>query len=705
MNKQDIKKEITHLSTQINRHNIAYYNKDAPIISDAEYDQLFHRLKTLEEANPEFILSTSPTQKIGSKPLEAFKKHEHKTPMLSLGNAFSREDVEDFTDRVLRFLKQHQALEYYLEPKIDGVSISLTYENGKLVAASTRGDGSVGENVTENIKTIKSIPIQIQNAPEFIEIRGEIFVEKEDFAKLNKQQKQNNLQVFANARNFAAGSLKQLDSSVTALRPLKYFMYSAVSSDNLISETQEGVIKQLKNFGFVVNDLGRLAQNIDMIIEFYEHVLESRDRLPYEIDGIVYKVNNIKLWDQLGFIGRSPRFAIAHKFPAIVAETRLNDITMQVSRFGTLTPVAELEPINIAGVTVSRASLHNLQEIIRKDIRIGDYVKLQRAGDVIPQIISVNLQKRSEELVEFKIPDTCPSCRSQVHFNPDEVNIRCYNSKCPMQCYGTIEHMVSKSALNIDGLGKQQVQFLIDKGMVNDAASLFSLEERNKVALAKLENMEGWGKKSTEKLFENINKAKNISLSRFIYSLGIRNTGDVFSKIMAKEFKTAKIFFQKMIELSEIYKNRRELIDDSSIRNNSKNSDPILDDVYSQLISIDGIGEKLLFDIGSFFELEENRKEVEELIEILDIEDYRENTQQQPLAGKSVVFTGSLEKISRAAAKMQAEKLGANVKSSVTSKIDLVIAGASAGSKLKKAQELEIKIIDEDEWISITQAQ
>ena len=697
--KSNIKKEIEELIIEINKHNIAYYNKDAPLITDAEYDQLFHRLKNLEEAYPKYAFSDSPTQKIGSKPLDFFTKHEHKTPMLSLGNAFSQQDVQDFMDRVLRFLKHDEPLEYYLEPKIDGVSISLTYENGKLVSASTRGDGREGENVTDNIKTIKSIPTQIQNAPEFIEIRGEIFIEKGDFAKLNEQQKQNNLQVFANARNFASGSLKQLDSRVTAARPLKYFMYSAVSSDTPIAATQEEVIKKLKEFGFVVNDLGKLAQNIDGIIEFYEHVLEIRDDLSYEIDGMVYKINDIKLWDQLGFVGRSPRFAIAHKFPAIVAETRLNDITMQVSRLGTLTPVAELEPINIAGVTVSRASLHNLQDIIRKDIRIGDYVRLQRAGDVIPQIISVNLQKRAAGVEEFKIPNTCPSCDSQVHFNPDEVNIRCYNVKCPMQRYGAIEHMVSKAALNIDGLGKQQVQFLIDKGMISDAVSLFSLEDRNKAALNKLENMEGWGKRSVEKLFESINKSKSISLSRFIYSLGVRNTGDVFSKIMAREFKTAENFLEKMIELSEICKKRRE-----AAAAPVKSGDDAVDNVYSQLESIDGIGEKLLLDIGSFFELEENRQEVKDLIAILNIEDYKQNNEQQPLAGKSVVFTGSLEKISRAAAKMQAENLGANVKSSVTSKIDLLIAGEAAGSKLKKAQELGIKIIDEEEWIGIVQS-
>lgn len=701
-NKNDIKKEIEQLSADINKHNIAYYNNDAPVISDAEYDQLFHRLKNLEEQNPEFALADSPTGKIGSKPLEGFTKHSHITPMLSLGNAFSGQDVQDFLDRVLRFLKQDQELEYYLEPKIDGVSISLTYENGNLIAASTRGDGRVGENVTENIKTIKSIPTRIKGAPEFIEIRGEIFIEKGDFAKLNEQQKQNNLQVFANARNFAAGSLKQLDSNVTAARPLKYFMYSAVSSDIPIAETQKEIIDKLKDFGFIVNDLGSLVKNIDEIMEFYEHVSGVRDDLPYEIDGMVYKVNDIKLWEKLGFVGRTPRFAIAHKFPAIVAETRLNDITMQVSRLGTLTPVAELEPVNIAGVTVSRASLHNLQEIIRKDIRIGDYVNLQRAGDVIPQIISVNLKKRPEGLEEFKIPNSCPSCDSEVHFNPDEVNIRCYNAKCPMQRYGAIEHMVSKSALNIDGLGKQQVQFLIDKGMISDAVSLFSLEERNKTALAKLENMEGWGARSVEKLFDNINKAKNISLSRFIYSLGVRNTGDVFSKTMAKEFETAENFLQKMIELSEICKNKREALEKGSENALKDSLKDVTDNVYNQLISIDGIGEKLLFDVGSFFELEENRQEVKDLIDIMNIEDYEQNNQNQLLAGKSIVFTGSLEKISRAAAKMQAENLGANVKSSVTSKVDLVVAGQEAGSKLKKAQELGIKIIDEDEWVKIS---
>lgn len=671
--------EINKLSDQIKQHNIAYYEHDDPTISDAEYDQLFQALLALEKQFPQLANADSITNQVGSKPQDKFIKHTHKMPMLSLDNAFSLDDVADFTDRICRFLKRDSMPPLYLEPKIDGVSFSLTYKKGKLITGATRGDGYVGEDITANIKTIKSIPLQLNDVPDFLEIRGEIYFNKDDFIKLNELQEKAGKKIFANPRNSAAGSLRQLDQEITAARPLKYFVYSLGHTSSPLANGQEELLTKLSKLGFQTNKIGKLASSITEISEFYDKLTEMRNSLDYEIDGIVYKVNDFSLQDRLGVIARSPRFAIAHKFPAIITETKLKDITIQVGRTGALTPVAELEPVNVGGVMVSRATLHNMNEIDRKDIRIGDIVMLQRAGDVIPQIVSVNLDKREEGLQPYVIPTQCPSCGSNVHYDDDEAILRCDNILgCPKQQYEAIRHFVSRNAMNIEGLGKKQVQFLLENNMITNPVDLFSLQNRNEESLTKLENMPGWGKRSAEQLFANIELRKKCSLNRFIYALGIRHIGEMNAKILARELKSANNFLKQMTVLG---------------KGNAE--------IYDQLSNLDGIGDRILIDIQNFFELEQNTNNIQKLISTLDIEDYVDNRESNLLSDKIIVFTGTLENLSRSEAKAMAEKLGGKVASSVTSKTSMVVAGSAAGSKLKKATDLGVKIISEQDWIEM----
>lgn len=679
LSKSEAKKEINSLSKQIREHNKSYYSSDAPTISDAEYDQLFSRLQKIEEQFSDLIDKKSPTQTIGTTVQDKFVKHTHKQAMLSLGNCFSESDLSDFIERIKRFLSISDFPQIFCEPKIDGVSFSVTYKNGKLSTGATRGDGYVGENITQNIKTIDKLPHTIKNAPSFIEIRGEIFIDKSDFEKLNAQQEEDGKAKFANPRNSAAGSLRQLDFSITAARPLKYFVYAIGHSSEAFANSQDDLLKKLENFGFQINPHRVLAKNIDEMLEFYNDQMHNRDSLPHEIDGIVYKVNDFALQDRLGFIARSPRFAIAHKFPATIAETKLLDITIQVGRTGALTPVAELEPIQIGGVQVSRATLHNFQEIERLDIRVGDTVLLHRAGDVIPKVTEVNLKKRPDNTKQFSTPANCPSCNSILHVDPIDVIVRCDNGlNCPKQLGESIKHFVSKNALNIDGMGAKQVEFFIEKGMINNPADIFKLEKLNTNTLQKIENMPGWGAKSVENLFKNIKEAKNTTLPKFIYALGIRHIGESNAKILSRQLPTSQIFIDSMIQL----KNR-----DKSI--------------FNTLENLDGIGHKILIDIQNFFECEQNINTINELLDLLVIDDYEDNIESSVLSGQNIVFTGSLTSISRSEAKSQAEKIGAKVVNTVTNNTNLVIAGEKAGSKLKKARELGIKIISEEEWQKI----
>jgi len=676
---EQAKELIKNLSEEIKQYNIAYYQENSPKISDAEYDQLFFTLKNLEEKFPQYLTEDSPTQNVGSHILDKFEKHEHRTPMLSLANGFEIKDIADFIDRTRRFLRTDDFPEIYCEPKIDGVSFSATYINGKLMTGATRGDGYIGEDITANIKTIKNFPRIITNAPEFLEVRGEIFIEKEDFIKLNQQQELQGKQIFANPRNSASGSLRQLDPSITRLRPLKYFTYGLGHSSMKFAGTQEKLLLALANFGFQTNKIGKLVNSLKELKAFYENLLVTRNTLAYEIDGVVYKVNSFELQQRLGFIARSPRFAIAHKFPAVIAETKLLGVIVQVGRTGVLTPVAELEPIKIGGVTVARATLHNFAEIKRLDIRIGDTVLLHRAGDVIPKVNEVNLSKRNGLEKIISVPTNCPSCNSLLHILPDDIIIRCDNGlSCPTQLVRSIIHFASKDALDIDGLGTRQIEFLQSVGLINNPIDIFFLEAKNTQSLTKLENMSGWGAKSVENLFNSIREAKRTTLERFIYSLGIRQIGQSNAKILAKEFRTVKNFINSMLLLAEGDEEK-----------------------YYQLRSLEGFADKTVNDIRSFFSCKQNVDTINQLVSILEVEDYENNTISSSITGLNVIFTGTLNSISRNEAKARAEKLGAKIVSSVSTNTDLVIAGEKAGSKLKKAEELGIKIISEKEWLEI----
>ncbi|MCC8461708.1 MAG: NAD-dependent DNA ligase LigA [Rickettsia endosymbiont of Ecitomorpha arachnoides] len=679
ISEEEAKKLLEELADKIAAYNHAYYIEDNPLVSDSEYDQLFNTNLKLEQKFPHLVLENSPSKKVGAKIANKFAKVTHQAPMLSLSNAFDEQDVRDFVDRIKNFLRLDEFAPIFCEPKIDGLSFSAIYKNGLLITGATRGDGYVGEDITANIKTIKNFPHKIDNAPEFLEVRGEIYIEKQDFLNLNEEQEEQGRDKFANPRNAAAGSLRQLDASITAQRPLKYFIYSGGVTEQNLTSSQEQLLIKLKEFGFNVNEISKLTNSEEEIFAFYEYLKINRENLPYEIDGVVYKLNDFALQNRMGFIARSPRFATAHKFPAIIGQTKLLSITVQVGRTGTLTPVAELEPIEIGGVTVSRATLHNFQEIMRKDVRIGDYVFLQRAGDVIPKITGVDFDKRPNDTVPFDTPLFCPSCNSKLHYVPEDIIIRCDNGlNCPAQNYERIRHFVSKNAMDIEGLGRKQVEFLIDKGLISNPLDIFFLKEKNDSSLAKLENMDGWGKKSVENLFKNIEKSKNVSLPRFIYALGIRHIGEQNAKLLAREFSSYANFIAQMELLSK--------------------NDP---DIYQKLNDLEGIGDKILVDIIDFFDIKENTQLIKKLDEVLNIEDYKETREQSSLTGKIIVLTGSLPTISRAEAKATAEKLGAKVAASVSSNTDLVVAGTDAGSKLKKAKELNIKIIDEEEWLTI----
>ena len=679
INKENAKQEIAVLNKLLKQYNTEYYIHDSPSISDAEYDQLFYRLKKLEEQFPELLRQDSPTQIVGSTLQDKFLKHTHKQPMLSLGNSFAEEDVTDFIDRIKRFLSINEFPQIFCEPKIDGVSFSVTYQNGQLVTGATRGDGYVGENITQNIKTLADLPHSIEDAPDLLEVRGEIYIEKSDFDKLNEQQEQAGKQKFANPRNSAAGSLRQLDYSITANRKLKYFVYAVGYASKPFASSQEELLIKFKQFGFITNPLRTLANNIDDIFTFYNKLIKERDKLAYEIDGVVYKVNDFAMQERLGYIARSPRFAIAHKFPAIIAETKLLDITVQVGRTGALTPVAELETISIGGVNVSRATLHNFQEIERLDIRIGDTVLLHRAGDVIPKVSGVNNEKRPPNTASFTLPKHCPSCGPWLHTDPVDVIVRCDNGlNCPKQLGQSIKHFVSKNAMNIDGMGAKQTEFLLEKGMIKHVSDIFDLQTINESSMTKLENMPGWGAKSVQKLFENIKEARKINLPRFIYALGIRHIGDSNAKILARELPSAELFFDSMQKLAQGDK-----------------------EIFGMLDNLDGIGNKILIDLQNFFECPQNINTIKKLLDILDITDYIDDVVPSALSGKNIIFTGSLQSLSRNEAKAQAEKLGAKVGSTVSSNTDLVVAGEKAGSKLKKARELGIEVISEEEWRKI----
>ena len=684
--------EIARLSAEISRHDALYYRQDAPEISDAEYDALRRRLQELEASHPELARADSPSKKVGARPVAAFGKIRHDVPMLSLGNAFDDQDGIDFVDRVRRFLNLAEAdrLEVTAEPKIDGLSISIRYEAGVLVQAATRGDGAEGENVTANVKTISEIPhaLKGKDIPDVIDIRGEIYLGHEDFAKLNAAQAASGDKVFANPRNAAAGSLRQLDSSITAKRPLRFFAYAWGAASKLPADTQAGVIAAFKRWGLPVNRLMRVTATADDLIAFYREIESERSSLGYDIDGVVYKVNRLDYQQRLGFVSRSPRWAIAHKFAAERATTVLNKIDIQVGRTGALTPVAKLEPVTVGGVVVSNATLHNEDEIARKDIREGDTVVVQRAGDVIPQIVEVILDKRPKSAKPFEFPTICPICGSHAVRESDEdggtadVVRRCTGGLiCPAQVKERLKHFVSRNALDIEGLGAEKIEFLFDDGRIKSAADIFTLQERDQKHPEPLATLKGFGKTSVGKLFAAIDARRSVPLERFLWGLGIRHIGETTAKDLAKAYGTFEALRTAV---------------DAAIEG-GKGSE-----AYREIDDIEGIGETVVDALVDFFAEQHNREQIDALLQELTLKPFeRAQSKDSPVTGKTVVFTGSLTKLTRNEAKALAERLGAKVASSVSKKTEYVVAGADAGSKLANAQALGVTVLTEDEWLAL----
>ncbi|HEY0235692.1 MAG TPA: NAD-dependent DNA ligase LigA [Afipia sp.] len=685
LTKAQAKVELKRLALEIAMHDERYYQKDAPTISDAEYDALRKRSDAIEARFPDLVTSESPSQKVGVTPSRAFAKVQHAVPMLSLGNAFSDEDVTDFVARVRRFLNlgEDETLSIVAEPKIDGLSLSLRYIDGELVTAATRGDGFEGEDVTANVRTIKDIPHKLKgrNVPTVCEVRGEVYMLREDFLILNKKQAEADDTVFANPRNSAAGSLRQKNVSITASRPLKFFAYAWGEMSEMPAPTQFKMVEWLGKSGFVVNDHMALCTSVDELLEFYRKIGAQRASLPYDIDGVVYKVDRLDWQQRLGFVSRSPRWAIAHKFAAEQATTVLEKIDIQVGRTGSLTPVARLAPVTVGGVVVQNATLHNEDEIARKDIREGDTVVIQRAGDVIPQVVSVVLDKRHKGAKPYKFPDRCPVCGSHAVREEGEVVRRCVGTFiCAAQAVERLKHFVSRLAFDIDGLGEKQVQEFYEAGIVMSPVDIFTLRERDARSNKKLAEREGYGETSVRNLFDAIDARRTIALHRFIFALGIRHVGEGNGKLLARHYHTIAHFREAMIAAGKGHET----------------------EAYQELDSIEGVGDVVAEAVIEFFAEERNVKAVDDLLEQITVQPAEKARNDSPVAGKTVVFTGSLTKFTRDEAKALAERLGAKVAGSVSKKTDYVVAGEEAGSKLTKARELGVAVLTEDEWLKLT---
>ena len=683
--------EIAQLSAEIARHDALYHQQDEPEISDADYDQLRRKLAALEAEHPELMQADSPSGKVGAAPLAAFGKIRHDVPMLSLGNAFSDEDVVDFAARVRRFLNLGEdELAITAEPKIDGLSISIRYERGQLVQAATRGDGAEGENVTANVMTIKEIPHHLAgtDVPDTIDVRGEIYLGHEDFAKLNAEQAKSGGKIFANPRNAAAGSLRQLDATSTAKRPLRFFAYAWGAVSKLPADTQTGVVAAMKGWGLPTNHLMHLASSTDELLRYYREIEAKRSTLGYDIDGVVYKVNRLDYQERLGFVSRSPRWAIAHKFAAEKATTVLREIDIQVGRTGALTPVAKLEPVTVGGVVVSNAMLHNEDEIARKDIRPGDTVIVQRAGDVIPQIVEVVLDKRPEGSQPYTFPHTCPVCGSHAERESEEdggradVVRRCTGGLiCPAQAKERLKHFVSRNALDIEGLGAEKIEFFFDSGRIKTPADIFTLQKRDLLAPEPLLSLRGFKETSVNKLFAAIDERRTVPLDRFLFALGIRHIGETTAKDLAKAFGT----FEALRVATE------------AAVAGGKGSE-----AYREIDDIEGIGETVVDALIGFFGEDHNKEQLAALLDEIRIAPFeRVLTSQSAVTGKTVVFTGTLTKVTRNEAKAQAERLGAKVAGSVSKKTDYVVAGAEAGSKLETARALGVTVLSEDDWLAL----
>lgn len=686
LSREEAAVELAYLAAEIARSDNAYYQNDEPYLTDAEYDKLKHRNTAIEKIYPDLVRADSPSKRVGAAVQSKFNKIEHRFPMLSLADVFSIEEVEDFVQGIKRFLNTAENIPFMAELKIDGLSFAARYENGRYVSGATRGDGVVGEDITENLKTIRQLPLQLPaGVPEVLEVRGEVYMAKKDFLALNEKNAAEKKKIFANPRNAAAGSLRQLNPRVTAARKLSIWAYTWGEVSERQWQTQEEFFEKLQEWGFPINPNNKVCKSIEEMEENFAQVMEKRANLPYDIDGLVYKVNSIELQERLGFLTRTPRWAIAHKFPAEQAITRINNIRVQVGRTGALTPVADLEPVNVGGVLVSHATLHNEDEIKRKDFRIGDMVVIQRAGDVIPQVVEVILDKRPADSQPYEFPTVCPECGAHAIREENEAIRRCTGGlTCPAQAKERLKHFVSKEAFDIVGLGDKVIEEFFDEGFLHSPADIFTLEKRNQAAeddlfsqnnqALRLEKRSGWGRLSVKKLFAAINSRRTISLPRFIYALGIPQVGAATALLLAKNYGTF-----------------------TTLQHDMENRET------EKLVTIDGIGASMGTDIVEFFCEEHNQKTIAELLNFVTVEEYIDETVfGSPLNGKTVVFTGTLIGFTRAEAKAMAQKCGAKVAGSVSAHTDYVVMGADAGSKAKKAQELGVKILTEDEFLEMT---
>lgn len=683
--------EVSALVAQIEAANHAYHTLDAPEISDADYDALKRRLAAIETRFPDLARADSPTTKIGAAVAEGFAKVAHEIRMLSLENAFLDADVADFDGRMRSYLGlgPEVALPCTAEPKIDGLSLSLRYENGLLVQAATRGDGALGENVTENARTIADIPQHLTGAPAVLEVRGEVYMSHADFAALNARQAERSEKSFANPRNAAAGSLRQLDARITASRPLKFFAYSWGVLSEPLSDTQFGAIERLKDLGFQTNPLTRLCADTAEMLAQYRAIEAQRATLGYDIDGVVYKLNDLALQARLGFRATTPRWAIAHKFPAELAWTRLEKIEIQVGRTGALSPVARLAPVTVGGVVVSNATLHNEDyiaglsskgEVIRdgKDIREGDWVQVYRAGDVIPKVADVDLSRRDPASQPFVFPHRCPECGSEALREEGDAVRRCTGGLiCPAQAVEKLKHFVSRAAFDIEGLGAKQVEAFYKDGWIREPAEIFTLQARFGAGLQQLKNREGWGEKSAQNLFQAIEEKRKIPLARLIFALGIRHVGESSATLLATHYLTWDRFEAAM----------RAAVPESAD--------------WQELLSIDGVGETLAASVTAAFHPGAERDAIDRLVAHLTVEPATPRATDSPVAGLTVVFTGTLERMTRAEAKARAEALGAKVAGSVSARTDILVAGPGAGSKATKAAELGVRVLDEEAWLRL----
>ncbi len=684
--------ELAWLAAQLGTANTAYHRDDAPQISDAAYDALKRRNSAIEARFPDLKRADSPSDMVGAAVAEGFGKVRHAVRMLSLGNAFDDDDVFEFDQRIRKYLglAQDAPLVYTAEPKIDGLSLSLRYENGQLVQAATRGDGETGENVTANARTIADIPDVISDAPDVLEVRGEVYMSHADFAALNDRQTAQGGKTFANPRNAAAGSLRQLDADVTKARPLRFFAYAWGELSAPLAETQSAAIDRLHSLGFATNPLTETCDGPAAMIAHYKMIEAKRASLGYDIDGVVYKVDDLSLQRRLGFRSTTPRWAIAHKFPAELAWTVLEAIDIQVGRTGALSPVARLQPVTVGGVVVSNATLHNEDYIagrdstgapIRegRDIRVGDWVQVYRAGDVIPKISDVDLARRPEDSVPYEMPTKCPECGSDAIREEGDAVRRCTGGIiCPAQAVEKLKHFVSRAAFDIEGLGAKQVEQFYADGWIRTPADIFTLRARFGQGLQQLKNREGWGEKSAANLFDAIDEKRNIALARVIFSLGIRHVGENSAALLANHYTSWRAFEDAMTS-AEIGTGA----------------------AWEDLVGIDGVGTVMATSLVTTMQQEAERAQIDRLIAELNVQDAAARATDSPVAGKTVVFTGTLERMTRAEAKARAESLGAKVSGSVSAKTDILVAGPGAGSKAKKAADLGIETMDEDAWLAL----